>query len=68
MTTLRAFLAHLFRRTAARLDPATVEPFGNRTWLRMELDTMNAPPDMHNLDGLTEFPFGRFTTLTRKGR
>ena len=68
MTPLRAFLARLLHRAAARLDPTIVEPLGNRTWLRMELESMNSIQELHNLDGLVEFPFGRFTSLTRKER
>ena len=64
-SALARFLSHLSRR----LDPtAVVTPIGNRTWLRMELDQINADKQPPNLAGLIEFPYGRFGPTTRKTR
>jgi hypothetical protein len=63
---IRAALARFFARISRRLDPVAVTPIGNRTWLRMELENMNAETQPPNLDGLVEY--GRFGPLTRKVR
>ena len=61
---IRSLLSRILRR---RVDPAATTRIG-RTWLGQELARINAPIELHNIDALVEWPFGRFASLTQKWR